>query len=78
MANAREFEDGRLRIVLTLHCGLFDEIEEAGVVGDDVLGGKRLRGSQRRRRHDQADRLEVAEPFLMRDQFRVSGHDVTP
>ena len=75
---AREFEDGRLRVVLTLHSGLFDEIEEAGMVGDDVLVRVCSGGSQRGRRDDQADRLEVAEPFLMRDQFRVSGHDVTP
>ena len=64
---AREVADGRLRVVLALHGDLFDEIEEAGMVGDDVLGRERLRGSQRRRRDDEADRLEVAEPFLMRE-----------
>ena len=41
-------------------------VEEAGVVGDDVLVGERSGGGQRRRRDDQADRLEVAEPFYVR------------
>ena len=71
---AREFEDGRLRVVLTLDGDLLDEIEEAGMAGDDVLVRVHSGGSQRGRRDDQADRLEVAEPFLMRDEFRVSGH----
>ena len=71
---AREVADGRLRVVLTLHGDLFDELVEAGMVRDDVFIRVRSSGSQRRRRDNQADRLEVAEPFLMRDEFRVSGH----
>ena len=50
-------------------------LEEAVVLGDDVLGGEGLRIDQSRRGHNQADRLEVAEPFNVRQQFRVSGHD---
>ena len=51
---------------------VLDAFEEAGVVGDDVLVRERSGGGQRGRRDDQADRLEVAEPFLMSEQFRVS------
>ena len=77
MAKSREFADGRLRVVLTPPTrDLFDEIEEAGVVGDDVFIRVRSGGGQRA--YNEAHGLEVAQPFLMSDKIWVSGHDVTP
>ena len=57
---------------------LLDAFEEPRMVRDDVLVGEGSGRDERGRRDDQAHGLEVAEPFLMREVFRVSGHDVTP
>ena len=73
-----ELPDRRSGVGFALQDDVLDAVEEAGMVGDDVLVRVRPGGGQRGRRDDQAHGLEVAEPFLVRDQFRVSGHDVTP
>jgi len=46
-------------------------IQESLMVWHDVAIDVSLRREQRRNRHDEADRLNVAEPFLMGDVFWV-------
>ena len=46
--------------------------EEALVVGGDVAVDVRLGGEQRRSGDDEADRLDVAEPFLVGESFGIA------
>ena len=48
--------------------------QEPLVVRDDVAVDVGLGRQQGRNRHDQADWLDVAEPFLVGERFRVFGH----
>ena len=75
---AGEIADGGDRVVLSRKRDGIDDVQEAGVVGDDVLVRERLGRAEGRRRHDQPHRLEVAEPFLMHANLRVDRHRCYP
>ena len=81
-----EVANGGLRLfrVASRHQDRAGQGKKLGVVGDDVSVRKRLRGGQGGGRDDQAHGPEVAEPFLVREEFGVvvvadhDGLDLTP
>ena len=73
-AESREVGEGGNRLGLVIDGHLGDELQEPVVLGDDVLVRERLDLRQRRRRDDEPDRLEVAEPLEVPAEFRVVDH----
>ena len=53
---------------------LLEVFEKPGVFGCDVRVDERLTLEQRRRGNDEANRLEIADPLLMGQEFGVFGH----
>jgi hypothetical protein len=60
--------------IVAIDFHFLDPFKEPAMFGNDVsvdMGPGRV---QRRRRHDEADRLQVAEPFLVGQKVGIAGH----